>query len=106
MIAKHEQVLRASMQLVPIANGLLKQEIGEPLHKVLRASLTLGQSTASLTARARRRPSLSRPVRMHLANDSLPAADPTPARVYVRWRLPAWGGTSCDMSMTAGSRCG
>jgi hypothetical protein len=60
MIAKHEQVLRASMQLVPIANGLLKQEIGEPLHKVLRASLTLGQSTASLTARAWRRPSLSR----------------------------------------------
>lgn len=37
MIAKHEQVLRASMQLVPIANGLLNQEIGEPLHKVLRA---------------------------------------------------------------------
>jgi hypothetical protein len=37
MIEKHEQVLRASMQLVPIANGLLDQEIGEPLHKVLRA---------------------------------------------------------------------
>ena len=37
MIEKHENVLRASMQLVPIANGLLNQEIGEPLHKVLRA---------------------------------------------------------------------
>ena len=37
MLEKHEQVLRASMQLVPIANGLLNQEIGEPLHKVLRA---------------------------------------------------------------------
>jgi hypothetical protein len=36
MIEKHENVLRASMQLVPIANGLLTREIGEPLHKVLR----------------------------------------------------------------------
>jgi hypothetical protein len=27
MIEKHDNVLRASMQLVPIANGLLNQEI-------------------------------------------------------------------------------
>jgi hypothetical protein len=37
MIAEHDKVLRASMKLVPIANGLFNKEIGEPLHKALRA---------------------------------------------------------------------
>lgn len=37
MIEKHEALLRPSMELVRIGNGLFNQEIAEPLHKVIRA---------------------------------------------------------------------
>jgi hypothetical protein len=37
MIEKHEALLRPSMELVRIGNGLFNQEIAEPLHKVICA---------------------------------------------------------------------
>lgn len=49
-----------------------------------RASLTLGHSTAWLTAQTNLPPPVRRLVWWHLAHGSKPSADPIPPRVYVR----------------------
>ena len=70
-----------------------------------RASLTLGHSTAWLTAQRKR--SVSRLVWWHLKNGSTPSGDRYRlASMCGLSRLPTWGETSSKRLRTGVSRCG